>query len=121
MDEHTHNSEGLEVWLDGACPVCRKSQRFCERRLPGGRVRFEDFRIAKDSDLPMERRAHEASMWIRDSDGRMLEGFPAWRRIMAEIPGWRWLATLAGLPPARWIGPTLYRFIARSRFGLPFN
>ena len=121
MNEPIHNSEGLEVWLDGDCPVCRRSKKFCERRIPDGRVRFQDFRIAKDADLPMERRAHEESMWVRDSDGRTIEGFQAWRRIMAEIPGWRWLAALSGLPPARWVGPALYRFIARSRFELPFT
>ncbi len=69
----------------------------------------------------MEREAHEASMWVRDSEGTLFEGFAAWRRIVAELPGWKWLATLTGLPPASWIGPTLYRLVARFRFVLPFN
>ena len=78
-----------------------------------------DFRSIANDRLPVDRQAHEASMWVRDGNGRMLEGFDAWRRIMAELPGWRWLAALSGLPPFRWLGPGLYRLVARSRFLLP--
>jgi len=57
-------------------------------------------------------------MWIRDREGTLLEGFAAWRRIMAEIPGWRWLAGLTSLPPFNLIGPPLYGLIAAHRHRL---
>jgi len=54
-------------------------------------------------------------MWVRDGQGNLLEGFVAWRRIMSELPRWRWLARLASLPPLSLIGPALYRMIAANR------
>ena len=112
----TENVELLDVWMDGDCPVCQVSRKWCSARDPEGRIRFIDFRTSKETDLPCGRDQHEASMWVRDRDGALLEGFAAWRRIMETIPGWGWLARLAGAPPLRWVGPSLYRLVARFRF-----
>jgi len=108
----------LEVWMDGDCSVCRASQAWCEVRDPDGHMRFRDFRAADPDALPVGRDDHEASMWVRDGDGGLHRGFAAWRLIMASLPGWRWLATLTGLPPLRWLGEPLYRLIARNRHHL---
>jgi predicted DCC family thiol-disulfide oxidoreductase YuxK len=72
-----------------------------------------------DPNIPVARRDLEESMWVRDADGLLLSGFAAWQRIMAELPGWRWLASLSVLPPVRWVGPGLYRLVARNRHRLP--
>jgi predicted DCC family thiol-disulfide oxidoreductase YuxK len=117
----TEPNDNLEVWMDGECVVCRSSQQFCEKRDPEGRLRFHDFRVAADADLPLDRVAHETSMWVRDGNGTLIEGFAAWRRIMAELPRWRWLAALSGIAPIRWIGPSLYRLVAKFRFGVHSN
>jgi predicted DCC family thiol-disulfide oxidoreductase YuxK len=109
----------LDVWMDGDCRVCRLSQRWCERRDPKGRVVFHDFRVLDNPSVPVARTDLEESMWVRDADGLLLSGFAAWQRIMAELPGWRWLAGLSELPPVRWIGPNLYRLDARNRHRLP--
>ena len=118
MDEENRKSEGLEVWMDGACPICRRSQRWCEDRDPNRNIRFIDFRSSANRDLPVQRDQHETSMWAQDENGTLFEGFAAWRRILAEIPRWRWLAFLATIPPASWVGPSLYRLVAKLRFGL---
>ena len=117
----TMEDEGqtLDVWMDGDCRICRLSQRWSKRRDPEGRVKFHDFRLSDDRSIPVARRDLEESMWVQDGDGRLFAGFAAWRRIMAELPGWRWLASLGGLPPVSWVGPTLYRLIARNRHRLP--
>ena len=112
-------SETLDVWMDGDCHVCQRSQRWCEQRDPEGRVQFHDFRILDDRSIPVARRDLGESMWVRDGDGHLLAGFHAWQRIIAEFPGWRWLARLSALPPVSWVGPTLYRLIARNRHRLP--
>jgi len=82
-------------------------------------VQFSDFRSVDNNDFPVARRDLEEAMWVRDGEGRLLSGFAAWRRIMAELPGWRWLAVLSWLPPMSWIGPALYRFVAKNRYRLP--
>jgi len=105
----------LEVWMDGECRICQTSKAWCELRDRDGRIRFVDFRSTIDQDLPRPRGDHETSMWVRDDDGALLAGFDAWRRIMHELPGWRWLARLTGRPPFNLIGPPLYRLLAANR------
>ena len=108
----------LEVWMDGDCSLCQRSMAWCELRDPAGRVRFVDFRSQGENELPLSLDAHQKSMWVRGHDGALYEGYAAWRRIMAEIPGWRWLARISSYPPLSWIGPPLYRMIAAHRHRL---
>ena len=109
----------LEVWMDGDCSVCRTSRAWCELRDRDGRIDFRDFRSAHEKDLPVSLEDLDASMWVRDGAGDLFEGYTAWRRIMSELPRWKWLARLASLPPFTVIGPALYRLLAanRHRFG----
>ena len=109
------NPTYLDVWMDGDCPLCQRSQTWCERRDTNRRLHFKDFREMEVEELPMNRQDHEASMWVRDTDGQLYEGFAAWRRIMSEFPRWRWLARLASRPPLDLIGPPIYKWIAAKR------
>jgi predicted DCC family thiol-disulfide oxidoreductase YuxK len=78
------------------------------------RLVFRDIRDPSGG-LPVTQDQAEASMWVRDEYGRLLEGFFAWRRILDELPGWRWFGRLTQMPPFRWLGPLVYRFIANNR------
>jgi predicted DCC family thiol-disulfide oxidoreductase YuxK len=108
----------LEVWYDGDCPICRRSRSWSERRDDEARLDFRDFRSTADDELPAPREVHRSTMMVRTPSGRLLQGFAAWRRILAALPGWRWLSRLAGVPPLRWIGSALYRLVARYRHRL---
>ena len=108
----------LEVWTDGNCRLCRRSQAWCERRDSEGRLRFRDFRTADREELPTSYARHEGTMWVQESDGSLAEGFAGWRLVTQRLPGWRWLAVAAGFPPLRWIGPPLYRWVAKIRYRL---
>lgn len=114
----THG-RALEVWYDGQCPLCRASRDWCAARDPDGRLEFRDVRSATEVELPVSPAAAEASMWVRGADDSLAGGFAGWRRILAELPGWRWLARVSGVPPLRWLGPPAYRVIARARRLLP--
>jgi predicted DCC family thiol-disulfide oxidoreductase YuxK len=113
------HGRALEVWYDGQCPLCRASRDWCATRDPEGRLEFRDFRAAAELELPVSRAAAEASMWVRGADGALSGGFAGWRRILAELPGWRWLALVSGAPPLRWLGPPAYRLVAHARALLP--
>lgn len=115
MDTPTDDRQILDVWMDGSCSLCQRSRAWCENRDRDGRVRFIDFRTANQNQLPVTHEEHQTSMWVRDPDGTLLDGYEGWRRIMAEIPGWRWLARLASLPPFTLIGPPVYRLVATHR------
>jgi predicted DCC family thiol-disulfide oxidoreductase YuxK len=113
------HGRALEVWYDGQCPLCRASRDWCATRDPEGRLEFRDVRAVAETELPVSRADAEASMWVRDADGALAAGFAGWRRILAELPRWRWLARVSGAAPLRWLGPPAYRLIARARRLLP--
>ncbi len=115
MDTSTDNIQHLDIWMDGECGLCQRSREWCKIRDRNGRFHFIDFRTAGGAVLPLTREDHETSMWVQDCDGNLLNGFSAWRRIMSEIPGWRWVARLLSLPPFTLIGPRLYRLVASNR------
>ena len=115
MDPPTDRSRTLDVWFDGECHLCLKSRGWCEARDRNRHLSFYDFRSADEHDLPVSRHDLESSMWVRDRGGNLVQGFAAWRRIMAELPRWKWLARLASLPPFTLIGPALYRVVAANR------
>lgn len=108
----------IEIWYDGACPLCVRSRRWCQQRDRAVNIRFRNFRAIADSELPLQRVRMEESLWVRRADGAMLDGYEGWREILAVLPGWRWLAIVSGLPPLSWLGPPVYRFVARHRHRL---
>jgi predicted DCC family thiol-disulfide oxidoreductase YuxK len=52
---------------------------------------------------------------VRLADGTVRTGFDAWRMILAELDGWRWLARAAGLPGLNHVGRSIYSLMARNR------
>jgi predicted DCC family thiol-disulfide oxidoreductase YuxK len=111
----------IEVFYDGECPLCRRSRSWCEVRDRRALLDFRDIQRCADDELPTTRIELDAAMWVRDSEGGLYRGFEAWRRILAELEGWRWLALLSSAPPLRWLGPPIYAMIARWRRHLPFD
>jgi predicted DCC family thiol-disulfide oxidoreductase YuxK len=59
------------------------------------------------------------SVHLRLPDGTVATGFEAWRGILRELPGWRWLAVAAGLPLLGRLGPVIYALVARNRRRVP--
>jgi predicted DCC family thiol-disulfide oxidoreductase YuxK len=116
LETSPEEEQRLQVWVDGGCELCRRSRAWCELRDRDGRIDFHDFRSAREEELPVSREDLEASMWVRDRTGNVLEGYAAWRRIIGELPRWRWLARLASLPPFILIGPAFYRLVAANRY-----
>lgn len=111
--------EQLRVWYDGDCRLCRQSRDWCQERVSPSRVRFIDFRGLSDDRLPVPRHELESSMWVQTVGGGLFSGFDGWRQILFAVPRWRWLAQLSGMAPFRWLGPRIYRLVARVRKHLP--
>ena len=111
-------NEHLEVWYDGACSVCQRSRTWCEAKDEHERLRFIDFRVATDEQLPVARDELESAMWVRTTEGELLAGFDGWREILIELPRWLVLLLLSDIAPFRWLGPPIYGLIARFRHRL---
>jgi predicted DCC family thiol-disulfide oxidoreductase YuxK len=114
------DSAKLRVYFDGACPFCRGIQTRVARFDARHRVEFVDYHdpvVAAETPFPQS--ALAAEMHARALNGRWHIGYFAWAAILRQLPAWKWLGWLMILPPSRWFGPALYRWIARRRYGLP--
>jgi predicted DCC family thiol-disulfide oxidoreductase YuxK len=96
MSDRT-SGDGLTVYYDGGCPLCRLEighYRACEG---ADRVAFVDVgRGAPASDLGagLDREAALRRFHVRDGAGRLVSGAAAFARLWQTLPGWRWLGRL---------------------------
>jgi 3-demethoxyubiquinol 3-hydroxylase len=115
-------ADTLTVLYDGGCPLCRREiahvQGLAQRQGDTG-LCFLDIRgDATRSDAQRsgaERQALLARFHVQRSDGTRLDGAAAFVAMWQRLPGWRWLARLAGLPGALPLLEGGYRGFLRLR------
>jgi predicted DCC family thiol-disulfide oxidoreductase YuxK len=113
-------SKRLVVYTDGGCPFCLWSRRRVETYDREHMVEFRDYNDpAVARQTPYADSELAAEMHVLAPGERWYGGFLAWLEILKVLPRWRWLGALLGCVPFRWVGPPLYRLIARNRYGLP--
>jgi predicted DCC family thiol-disulfide oxidoreductase YuxK len=111
--------EQVEVWYDGSCPLCSRSRVWAERRDERGRLVFHDLTDANESwALPAARSELQRALAVRRPGGALTTGFPAWCEVLSSLPRWRHVGGVLARPPLRWIGPAVYRLVARHRHRL---
>jgi predicted DCC family thiol-disulfide oxidoreductase YuxK len=105
----------LTIYYNGACQVCRKHvARF--QRLSAGRSRLIAWTDTHAAPWAL-RRWHvdpaEAPLrrYAVTDGGRLLSGAAAFARLWREIPGYRALGLLVGLPGVRQVADMVYSFI----------
>lgn len=108
----TAQDDTTEILYNGDCPVCSIEIRHYanlaeQRELP---LRFDDLnsedlaRWGVDADQAA-RRLH-----VRHQ-GEVLSGIPAFLVFWAQMPGYRWVARVVGLPGLRQLASALYDYI----------
>ncbi len=96
-------ADTLTVLYDGACPLCRREiahvKGLAERQGDSG-LCFVDISRETEGDTrsDAERAALLARFHVQRADGSRLDGAAAFVAMWRRLPGWRWLAKLAGLP-----------------------
>ena len=87
------------VYFDGACPLCTAEIKHYKSQNGSNQLSFVDVSKADaalgpdlDADTAM-RRFH-----VRQSDGTLLSGAPAFTAIWQILPNWHWVARIAQLP-----------------------
>jgi predicted DCC family thiol-disulfide oxidoreductase YuxK len=109
----------LEVFFDGACPLCAREMRALRRRDRRGRLRFVDI-AAEGFDASSAGVSWEALMdriHGRLPDGRLVEGVEVFRRAYAAV-GFARLVALTRLPGVAPLLDLAYRAFARNRLRL---
>ncbi|MEQ8602488.1 MAG: DUF393 domain-containing protein [Marivibrio sp.] len=104
----------LTTLYHGACPVCGREvshyQRYAgERALPLGWEDVSDGRAAPLMEAHgIDREAAKKRLHVVTPDGRLLSGVDAFQALWAEMPRYRWLAKLVGLPIVKPIARLVY-------------
>jgi len=109
----------IEVFFDGACPLCRREVDFLRRRDRRGRIRFTDISspdfaaasVGKTDDALM------AQIHARLPDGTWLQGVEVFRRLYAAI-GFARLVFVSRLPLISQLLDWAYPVFARNRLRL---
>jgi len=114
MSNREHPS--LEVWIDGSCRLCRRSEQWCRQRDTNDRIVFKD--LHGEPELPAPKEDLLEAVHVRRSDGAVESGFDAWRQIMLSLDRWRWLGRISALPIMGQLGRLLYAAIASNRHRL---
>jgi predicted DCC family thiol-disulfide oxidoreductase YuxK len=109
----------LEVYFDGACPLCAREVAFLRRLDRAGRIRFTD--IAAPGFDPLAAGIGWGDLMdrihARLADGTVVEGVEVFRRLYA-IVGYGWLVAPTRLPGVRHLLDLAYRLFARNRLRL---
>jgi len=109
----------VEVFYDGACPLCTKEMRMLQRRDQGQRIRFTD--IADPSfDAAAVGLSWETLMSRihgRLPDGTVIEGVEVFRRLYAAV-GFSTLAKLSRAPGISHLLELAYHLFAKNRLRL---
>ncbi|MGC4000510.1 MAG: DUF393 domain-containing protein [Anaeromyxobacter sp.] len=109
----------IEVFFDGACPLCMREIRML-RRLDGqGRIAFTDIAApgfdAAAVGVPWD--ALMARIHGRLPDGTVIEGVEVFRQLYAAV-GFRRVVAVTRWPGLRWLLDLGYRAFARNRLRL---
>lgn len=105
----------LTIYYNGACPVCRKHVgRF--QKISAGRSRLIAWADSYAAPWALRRwHVNPAEAVVRlyavTDDGRLLSGAAAFARLWRELPGYRALGIIVGLPGIRQIADGLYSII----------
>lgn len=113
----------VQVFFDGACPICSREIAWGRRRDRFSRIEWIDIAGA---DFRAEaygldaRRIHEV-MHARDASGRVHTGVDAFVQIARALPRSFLTVMFLGLlkvPGAMWVARGYYRWFARNRYRL---
>lgn len=103
------------LYYDGQCGLCRRSARLIGALDWFRRVRLVDMTRVPEAELPVRFETALGGIPMRTGSGRVLVGYPAMRRALAQTPLGLLPALFLYLPGIAWIGEKVYQIVAANR------
>ncbi len=106
----------LEIYFDGACPVCSREMRYLKKRDKKNLISFVDINTS-DFNPQEYNRSHDDFMkqiHARLPDGEIVTGMEVFRQAYKRI-GHAWLLFPTKLPVIKQIADYAYAVFARNR------
>lgn len=109
----------IEVFFDGACPLCAREVAMLRRRDGRGRIRFTDIAAADfdPSALGLDLATLMAVIHGRLSGGELVTGVEVFRRLYAAV-GFERLVALSRWPVISRLFDAAYAVFAKNRLRL---
>jgi predicted DCC family thiol-disulfide oxidoreductase YuxK len=109
----------VQVFYDGACPLCMREIRMLMRRDRAARILFTDIAAPDFSAEAFGTTYAELMARIKGRlpDGRWIEGVEVFRRLYAAI-GFGWLVAVTRVPGLSHLLSLGYRLFAANRLRL---
>jgi predicted DCC family thiol-disulfide oxidoreductase YuxK len=106
--------------FDGHCVICQSTRRIIKALDWFGRVEFLDLHNKTSLEAHYPQLDHEAMMGEIHvvADEKIYAGFDATVRMLKEVPLGLPFWLILQLPSMNWLGPKIYRFIARNRYAI---
>jgi predicted DCC family thiol-disulfide oxidoreductase YuxK len=119
MTDSERSADQIEVFFDGACPICRREVSWLQRM--DRRTRLRPIDIAAHDFAPLEfgipMSDFMAEIHARLPNGTWVTGVEVFRQVYAAI-GFGRLAGFARLPGIRQLLDVAYRLFAKNRLRL---
>jgi predicted DCC family thiol-disulfide oxidoreductase YuxK len=119
MQELTKSNWQIEVFYDGACPLCRREINFLRRRDKHQNILATD--ISEETfepsciGIPMSDLMDH--IHGRSADGTILKGVDVFRQLYSAV-GFGWIIPITRLPGIRHVLDAAYDVFARNRLRL---
>ncbi|MGY6706382.1 thiol-disulfide oxidoreductase DCC family protein [Roseinatronobacter sp.] len=106
------NSPQTAVLYNANCPVCnfeiqQYAQYAGDKGLP---IRFDDLNAEIGQEWGLDADMAARRLYVLH-DGTLASGIPAFLLLWSQMPKYRWLAKVVGLPVIRQIASVVYDFI----------
>jgi len=87
------DTNGLTVYFDGDCPLCRREIAFFQKRQAPGRIHWINICDSSEDKLGNDLNHCDAMrrFTVRKPDGSLLSGAPAFVEMWKLTPGFSWL------------------------------
>jgi len=114
------SSQGIFILLyDGQCPFCRKSVQILKGMDFLKTLTYVDLHEVRDFKALHPQLTKElvlSQLYLLEPNGKMYGGFDVFRRVCFLMPILYPAILILYFPGMKWIGPFVYRLIAKNRF-----